>query len=76
MRTTLDLPDELFRRVKSKSALLGISLKEFISSALERELESALTREAKPKRVKVPLIRSKHPGTLRLTNAQIEELLD
>ena len=28
------------------------------------------------KRVKLPLIRSRHPGTVLLTNAQIEELLD
>ena len=72
MRTTVDLPDELLRRAKSKSALLGVPLKTYISSALERELESPATRRVKPRRAKLPLIRSKKPGILRLTNADIE----
>jgi hypothetical protein len=76
MRTTLEIPDDLFRRAKSKSALLGISLKDYISSALERELESPARRESKSRRVKLPLIHSKKPGMLRLTNAEIEDLLD
>jgi len=76
MRTTLEIPDELFRRAKSKSALLGISLKDYISSALERELESPARREIKSRRVKLPLVHSKKPGTLRLTNAEIEGFLD
>ena len=76
MRTTLEIPDELFRRAKSKSALLGISLKDYISSALERELESPARREIKSRRIKLPLVHSKKPGTLRLTNAEIEGFLD
>jgi hypothetical protein len=76
MRTTLEIPDELFRRAKSKSALLGISLKDYVSSALERELESPSRGGIRSTRVKLPLVHSKKPGTLKLTNAEIEGVLD
>ena len=35
MRTTLDLPDELFRRVKAKAALEGAKLKELLTRYVE-----------------------------------------
>lgn len=38
MKTTIELPDELFRRVKAEAALRGESLKLFIREALERRL--------------------------------------
>jgi hypothetical protein len=34
MRTTIDLPDPLYRRAKSTAASRGMKLKEFIQSAL------------------------------------------
>ncbi len=34
MRTTIDLPDPLFRRVKSTASSRGMKLKDFIQSAL------------------------------------------
>ncbi len=38
MRTTIDLPDSLFREVKATAAKKGILLKEFITAALVREI--------------------------------------
>jgi len=38
MRTTIDLPDDIFRRAKAKAALSGIRLKEFFATAIERSL--------------------------------------
>jgi hypothetical protein len=73
MRTTVDLPDPLFRQVKSVAALKGSTLKEFIQDALQQ----AVTTNGRVRRgkVRLPLIRSKHPGSLRLTSADIENLL-
>lgn len=71
MRTTVDLPDPLFRQVKSVAALRGSTLKEFIQDALQQAVTSG--RRVRRHRVTLPLIRSKHPGTLRLTNAEIED---
>ena len=35
MKTTLDIPDVLFRKAKSKAAERGQTLREFVSDALE-----------------------------------------
>ena len=35
MRTTLDLPDELFRQVKAKAALEGATLKKLLTRYIE-----------------------------------------
>ena len=38
MRTTVDLPDSLFRQMKATAALQGISIKELITTAIETEI--------------------------------------
>jgi len=38
MKTTLEMPDELFRRAKATAAQRGQSLKQLVTAALEREL--------------------------------------
>jgi hypothetical protein len=38
VKTTLDLPDELFREVKSTAAKRGVLMKEFITEALTEKL--------------------------------------
>lgn len=40
MRTTIDLPDPLFREVKATAARKGVRLKEFITAALVREIST------------------------------------
>ena len=44
MRTTIDLPDDLFRRVKATAALSGIKLKDLIA----RYVDEGLRRSAPP----------------------------
>ena len=72
MRTTVDLPDTVFRRLKAAAALQGSSLKEIILRAVENELQA---NKPKRRKVKFPLIRSKEPGSFSLTNAEIDEIL-
>ena len=38
MKTTLEMPDELFRRAKTVAAKRGQSLKQLVTTALEHEL--------------------------------------
>jgi hypothetical protein len=38
MKTTLELPDELFRSAKARAAQEGISLKEYVAAALREKL--------------------------------------
>lgn len=48
MKTTLDIPDELFRRVKMTAVSRGSTLKRYVAEALE----SKLREEAKEQRPK------------------------
>jgi hypothetical protein len=71
MRTTVDIPDALYRRLKSGAAEQGCSVKELILRGVENQLEN---RKA-GNRIRLPIIRSKKPGTLHLTNEQIYEII-
>jgi len=48
MRTTLDLPDQLFRTLKARAALQGRSLKDLVVSYVERGLREPLTTPTPP----------------------------
>lgn len=41
VKTTLEIPDPLFRRAKALAARQGISLKDLVNDAITRRLESA-----------------------------------
>lgn len=73
MRTTVDIPDRLYRRLKSKAAEEGRSVKELILRGVQSELKGAAPRPAHF--VLSPLIRSKRPGSLVLDNAKIFEII-
>lgn len=74
MRTTVDLPDTLFREVKSTAARQGESLKEFLQRAVVNEL-SRTWNHAAAKRVAFPVLDSAQPGSLNLTNDEIDRIL-
>lgn len=58
MRTTLDLPDPLFRELKARSALRSVLLKDFVVEILQTGLgqTAAAQTEARP-RSSLPVIR-------------------
>lgn len=74
MRTTVDIPDAIYRRLKSAAALQGCSIKELVLRGVKRELEESGNKQMKTT-IKLPIFESKNPGWLRLTNAQINEIL-
>ena len=71
MRTTVDIPDPVYRKLKAKAALEGSTVKDAILHAVSRELSGSLPK----RRIKCPLIHSKEKGRLNLQNAQIYDLL-
>ncbi len=73
VRTTIDLPDPLFRELKAVAARRGTSLKNVIQSAVEAELRKVESKVRR--RITFPLLPSAEPGTLMLKNADIEDLL-
>jgi len=74
MRTTVDIPDPLYRRLKAEAAGRGCSVKELVLRGVREELGSG-EETRKRRAAKLPIIDSKRPGWLRLTNAQIHEIL-
>lgn len=72
MRTTIDLPDALFRELKMIAASRGTSLKVVIRTAVEEEVRRSESKAGK--RLKFPLMPSKAPGSLNLSNAEIDDL--
>ena len=41
VKTTIDLPDELFRKAKASAALRGVSLRHLVTESLREKLEVA-----------------------------------
>jgi hypothetical protein len=72
MRTTIDIPDPLYRQLKTKAAGEGRSVKDVVLRAVQLELH-APRKKAAPR--KAPLIKSKNPGTLHLDNDKIFEIM-
>jgi hypothetical protein len=73
MRTTVDIPDPVYRRLKSRAASEGRPTKELILKGVELILKKGPRKSRR--RVKLPLIRSKQPGTLELDNDRIYEII-
>jgi hypothetical protein len=48
VKTTLEIPDPIFRRAKSVAAQRGIPLRAFITEAVEEKLEASLKTEERP----------------------------
>lgn len=74
MRTTVDLPDTLFREVKSTAARKGESLKEFLQRAVVNEL-SRTGHPAVARRIAFPVLDSAQPGSLNPSNEEIDRML-
>ncbi len=68
------MPDATFRQLKSLAARRGTTLKQVLRSAVEKEIVTA-TSKLPRRRIKVPVLKSKEPGSLNLTNAAIDDFL-
>lgn len=75
MRTTIDIPDWLFRRIKALAAFKGITLKEFITRAIEHEMSKSGDNSGEV-RITGPLVPSDKPGSLNITSEDIAKLLE
>ena len=48
MKTTLEIPDPIFRRAKAMAAKQGVPLRQFVTDAVEEKLREKLTAGEKP----------------------------
>jgi hypothetical protein len=78
MRTTIDLPDELFRQAKARAALHGMKLKDLITRFVEQGLGQGVPRStASRRRSELPVVRAATGRTLpSLTNADLYRILE
>jgi hypothetical protein len=73
MRTTIDIPDGMYRRLKAKAAADGKPVKALILRGVDHILTTA---DKVPKRKLVaPVIASTRPGSMQLDNARIYEII-
>jgi hypothetical protein len=70
VRTTVDVPATLYRKLKEQAAAQGRSIRELILAGVRSTLLQS--QRPRPKRVRFPLIVSKGPK-VDLTNEQIYE---
>ena len=77
MRTTIDIPDQLYKQVKAKAALQGRTVKEIVLRGVEKEMQEAPLQplKRKTKRVQLPLIHGKGTKKIDLTNVDMDEIL-
>lgn len=69
----MDIPDPVYRRLKSRAASEGSSAKDLILRGVKQVLKERGRKSRR--RIKLPIIRSKHPGTLELDNDKIFEII-
>jgi hypothetical protein len=75
MRTTLELPDHLLKRAKIEAVERGITLKELVGLALQREMDGVHEGIAS-RRVRFPVFASDRPGSLHLSRADLARAED
>jgi hypothetical protein len=82
MRTTLDIPDPLFRELKARAALEGMKLKDLVAALIEaglRQPRQGATQTPRP-RSPLPVIRKAMTGqpipaisSVELAQIELEE---
>jgi hypothetical protein len=67
MKTTLDIPDDLYRAAKAKAALENRKIKDLVAEALTK-LVYGPEMPRRSKRRTLPLVKTRKKGSLHLTN--------
>lgn len=73
MKTTLEIPDAIFRRAKTKAAECGVSLRQFVTEAVEDKLKQLSSAEARPWMKHVGKLKDLHEETERIDRIIEEE---
>jgi hypothetical protein len=77
MRTTLDLPDELFRQVKAKAAVKGTTIKQLLTQYVETGLRQSDAPSAPSgKRSTLPVIKRRGRGAVLPLTADVQDRID
>ncbi|MBL9172626.1 MAG: hypothetical protein JNL10_03750 [Verrucomicrobiales bacterium] len=75
MRTTVELPDDLFRQAKARAALQGQSLKDLVAAGLQLVLQQSVDASPSPesaRRPELPVVKARD-RVRRVTPAMFAE---
>jgi len=77
VRTSIDLPRDLHRRLREAAARRGCSARQIILASIERAVEEEAPKPG-PRRLSLdpPLVPSRGRGKIDLTNEQIYDLIE
>ena len=79
MQTTVNLPDSLYQKSEALAASRGATVEQFIVEAVIKEVQGNLGSGTSGSygegEVELPVIRSRRPGTLDLSNFDFDDLL-
>ncbi len=75
MKTTLEIPDLLFRKAKSVAAQRGIPLRQFVTEAVQDKLSSSSGSSQKPWMKHVGKLKHSRKETVQI-NKRIEEAFE
>jgi plasmid stability protein len=73
VRTTIDIPDEVYRRLKVKAASEGQTVRAIALRAIGREIDAPVSRPVR--RFELPVLKAHAPGTLKIDNERIYDLI-
>ena len=73
MRTTVDIPDGMYRQLKSRAAREGSSTRALILRGVKEILKPERQKTGTP--VLLPIVRSKRPATVALDDATIYDIV-
>jgi hypothetical protein len=73
MRTTLDIPNEVYRRLKVKAAVEGETIRQIALRGILKEIDPPATKPVP--RLREPILKSFAPGSIRIDNEQIYDLI-
>jgi len=75
----VNLPDPLYQKSEQLAASRGATVEQFIVEAVQKEVQSDLGSGASgsygDREVELPVIRSRRPGTLDLSQFDFDDLL-
>ncbi len=75
MRTTVDIPDPIYREMKICAATEGTTIKEIILEGVVERLRTGKPTSKRERRAKFPAIPSKNPGSLHLGEEGVYEYI-
>jgi hypothetical protein len=73
MRTTLDIPDDVYRKLKVKAATEGETVRSIALRGILHEIHCPALKPVR--RLTKPILKSYAPGSIRIDNEQIYDVI-